>query len=487
MYVANRIVADVPTEHPGLGFEDYAEALAEAISAADRAQFTVGLYGRWGSGKSSLLRAIQRRLKADTRVITVEFDAWRYQRTQDILLPLLYAVHAAAAASGDETLTKSMWRLVKAFGLSLGFKIPVVGAEFTMTDIKKAWDEEGSPGIALDDAFARPFNELRRVGEELGDRRVVVFVDDLDRCTSENVVSMLESINVITDVPGFIFVLALDYDVLVKAVQTRYPHASGHEFIEKIIQVPFRIPRIVSSDPAALETLVPGFQTLAHLSEIREELQFAVDTAFQGNPRSVKRFINALTLSMRILSARNIPVDAALLCQILALELRWPDEFRDVRTAVVAADADPLSVVRESDDEALKLFASAIPQQTAEVLGPLLRFTEAVAEATPMLEPRDEEARERTSRVERGRARVVDELHEIGFVLHSQSSNAYYHPDLLVNRVVVAKQVVRIERDAHERDTGRRWMLVTSYRFTTELDAAMTAIKRLLESADRDS
>ncbi|MET0885769.1 MAG: P-loop NTPase fold protein, partial [Mycetocola sp.] len=145
MLVSNRIVADVPTAHPGLGFEDYASALAEAISSADRPQFTVGLYGKWGSGKSSLLRAMQRLLGDAPRVIAVEFDAWRYQRTQEIVLPLLYAVLGEVQRSGDTALAGSVWKLVKAFGMSLGFKIPVVGVEFSMNDIKRAWEEEGSP------------------------------------------------------------------------------------------------------------------------------------------------------------------------------------------------------------------------------------------------------------------------------------------------------------------------------------------------------
>lgn len=482
MQVSNRIVADVPTAHPGLGFEDYASALAEAILSADRPQFTVGLYGKWGSGKSSLLRAMRRLLGDAPGVIAVDFDAWRYQRTQEIVLPLLYAVLGEVQRSGDQALAGSVWKLVKAFGMSLGFKIPVVGVEVSMTDIKRAWDEEGSPAIALDEAFARPFDELRRVGEALGDRRIVVFVDDLDRCTSDNVVAMLESINVITDVEGFIFVLALDYDVLVQAVHSRYPHASGHEFIEKIIQVPFRIPRIAGGDLAALETLVPSFHSLEHLGGIREELQVAADVVFHGNPRSVKRFVNALTLSMRILPARGVDFDAALLSQLLALELRWPDEFRDVRTAVSAGDADPLLVLRESEDETLRQFAGQIATVSSEDLDPLLRYTSALAETTSTSNQDEADAADRLSRIELGRAQVERALSDLGFALHSRSSNAYYHPEISGYRVVMAKQVVRIEHEAISEFSGRRWELLESYRFTTQAPDAVAAIEKLRRS-----
>jgi predicted KAP-like P-loop ATPase len=126
-------------------------------------------------------------------------------------------------------------------------------------------------------------------------------------------VLVLESINVITDVPGFVFVLALDYDVLVRAVQQRYPSANGHEFIEKIIQLPFRIPRAESATNFDLREVVPAFDRMSHLLPFKDRLLPIIDVAFEGNPRSAKRFINALTLLMRILTARRVEFDSGLL------------------------------------------------------------------------------------------------------------------------------------------------------------------------------
>jgi predicted KAP-like P-loop ATPase len=94
----------------------------------------------------------------------------------------------------------------------------------------------------LDDIFSRPFSELRKIPEALQGERIAVLIDDLDRCSAGHVVELLEAINLIMDVHGFIFVLALDYDVIVSAVQERYPYASGHAFIQKIVQLPFRVP-----------------------------------------------------------------------------------------------------------------------------------------------------------------------------------------------------------------------------------------------------
>jgi chromosomal replication initiation ATPase DnaA len=85
-----QIIADIPTRSPGLGFEEYVEALTDAIRGGDPPQFTIGLYGPWGSGKSSLLSAIHARLeKYHPEVVPVVFEAWRYDQSQHLVVPLL--------------------------------------------------------------------------------------------------------------------------------------------------------------------------------------------------------------------------------------------------------------------------------------------------------------------------------------------------------------------------------------------------------------
>jgi predicted KAP-like P-loop ATPase len=81
------IVADIPQSDPRLGFAEYAEALADAIRGGTPPQFTIGIYGPWGSGKSSLLNVIHRELTRGEDVLPVFFDAWRYERSEYIVVP----------------------------------------------------------------------------------------------------------------------------------------------------------------------------------------------------------------------------------------------------------------------------------------------------------------------------------------------------------------------------------------------------------------
>jgi KAP family P-loop domain len=114
---------------------------------------------------------------------------------------------------GDKSLSDELKRALRSVLYGLQFKIGYLGIDVSPKDIKEQWDAQGLP--ALEQAFSKPFSELRRIPKALDGRRVAVLIDDLDRCSPEKVISVLESINLVMDVPGIIFVLALDYDVLV--------------------------------------------------------------------------------------------------------------------------------------------------------------------------------------------------------------------------------------------------------------------------------
>jgi len=93
-----RILLDEPVGDDGdaqLGFEDYADVLAGVILGSD-SPFTVGVFGDWGTGKTTLMRCIERRLLDHVPgtgrapvIVPVWFEAWRYEREEDLIAPLL--------------------------------------------------------------------------------------------------------------------------------------------------------------------------------------------------------------------------------------------------------------------------------------------------------------------------------------------------------------------------------------------------------------
>lgn len=466
------IIADVPTPQPGLGFAEYAAALADAIRGGEPPQFTIGLYGAWGSGKSSLLKAIDAALsRPESDVMPVFFDAWRYERADHIVIPLLHRI-CDVANSGDPDLAKVLRRALGALILSLKFNIQ--GLTIDPKAAKGAWEDSGL--TPLDDAFSRPFIELQQVPHALKGRRIAVLIDDLDRCSPENVVAVLEAINLVMDVPGFIFVLALDYEVLIQAIATKYPHVSGHAFIEKMVQLPFRVPPLYGGTDDLLTQLVPAWDALAR--ELPEPFvsccaEIAM-LALRGNPRQIKRYINSFLVVDRIVRARGLSINYAGLAAVMALQLAWPDEHRRVQEDVLLGHPSPLLPLQEraAEDPVLSRFADrffAATPYPLEELRTLMQLSAVVVasdpdDVTPLAGPADEIR-------ERNHLRLVEALLEHGYQASPRSPRLYFRDDSPGIRFAFTKFGFR--REARDADG---WKLRRSFLLTRGLDDALSAI-----------
>jgi hypothetical protein len=464
------IVADVPSDDPRLGFENYADALAAAVRGGVPAQFTLGIYGPWGSGKSSLLNALRVRLDGDDDVIPVFFDAWRYQKSEHIIVPLMHSIYSAGARRRDQGLVRSIGRALVSLAASLKFKLGPV--EFDLSGAEEAFRVQQSALDALDAAFERPFADMANISRELGTRRIVVLIDDLDRCSPAKVVDVLEAINLVMDVRGFVFVLALDYDVLVEAVRIRYPHTSGHVFIEKMVQVPFRVPRLVLARESFLADLVPQWRS-ASRGLGRDFAGHAYDVAtiaLDANPRQIKRFLNSVLVISRVAESAQVSFRGSDLAGLVGLQLRWPEQYQDLADSVSAGDADAVGSLATNleDDSALARYIDRFFRgggDTTARLRELVHLTsvialpEVVVEEVPAVRRRTAEEI-RTA----NRATLEEALDAAGYGRSNRTNRGlYYHPQIPDSRIVFGKTVVRVE----SKDTEGEWALVRSYLLTS--------------------
>ena len=448
------IVADIPTADPGLGFREYVDALAEAVRGGQPPQFTIGLYGAWGSGKSSLLRAMAKSLTAaDSEVLPVVFDAWRHERSEHIVVPLLYRICDAARRSGDRALTDHLMRAIKALIFSVNFRIAGVGVDTQA--MKENWDAELS---GLDEAFSKPFEEMRRLPETLDGKRVAVLVDDLDRCSPEKVVSLLEAINLVLDVPGFIFVLALDYDVLVNAVSAKYPHVSGHAFIEKMIQLPFRVPPLAVEPEVFIGELIPDWEV--HQAEFPDGFSDSVvdiaEIGLRANPRQIKRLINSFLVLERIAERRKLRVDLDLMAALIGLQLRWPDRYQELQDAVLASNPDPFAPFSAAEDDGLERYRERFfsKQPANHVLREILQLTAVVA-----TEASHAAKRPATELREEGRELLEAALPDYAFQRSPRSERLWYREGWPHFRIAMTKIGFRFERRSNNQEA---WGLLMS-------------------------
>lgn len=318
------LLTDRPMDSPGLGFESTVRTGTNIIleNANDERGFTIGVFGPWGSGKSSILREMRRRLDNEPGFLTVAFEAWRFGDSKLLMVELIRALTARLSEEG--IIKKNPFRKVLDYGTTmaagvatppLGFAGSSLGISDAVNDLLvSAWNdskiEEGSSASDLFDVFRGLADKLSE-----NDTHAVLLIDDLDRCSPDGIAQILSTLNALMDLDRFIFVLALDRAYIVSAITDAFglkdedgnrSVAFGDRFLEKIIQVPLAVPQIEFDEKTLEEFLGKdvlkvleafyGF-TKDNQSIVQEEI---IPNALRSNPRQVKRFFNSYIISYSV-------------------------------------------------------------------------------------------------------------------------------------------------------------------------------------------
>jgi hypothetical protein len=260
---------------------------------------------------------------------------------------------------------------------------------------------------------------------------------------------------------------------------------SGHEFIEKIVQLPFRVPPLVLADEsgAFLKELIPQWEELAARlpQAFVDSVVDVADIGLRANPRQIKRLINSYLLLRRIVEQRHLAVDDQLMTAMIGLQLRWPDHYYDLLASVLADDVEPFQPLLDSEDKSLARYAGRFFAGAPEAreLRQLLQLTTVVA-AEHSSATTDGDDRPVREIQETMRAGLEESLAAMGYARHPQSSRAWNHPGHSESRVLLRKTVVRLEQRNH-RDYGAPWRLVRSFDYRDSADA-VEAIQTLLSS-----
>jgi formylglycine-generating enzyme required for sulfatase activity len=385
------ILDDLPAEQDTLDFEPYVATLADIIaSPSTRTPLTIGVFGTWGAGKTSLMRMVRNRLPKGFR--WTWFDAWKYEGKETLWRALLLQVLAALRAAlprdkSDEAakaraelddLQTALYRAVEreevgqvtvdwdklvkgsVLGLthlSIGL-LPGLGPALS-TVLEKAQEQvTGADLNTLFDAIQRERSQIRveqvQFLEQFQDRfnrlvaqhvvargrRLVVFVDDLDRCLPEKAVEVLEAIKLFLDSPGCVFILGLDQAVIARGIEIKYRElgllgeASGEDrgrfviegarYLEKIIQLPFQLPPIEREHVAAFVTGLVGEWPHAECPKVFAE-------GLGDNPRQVKRTVNVFLLLWQLARKREAQITPVRLAKVVAIQHVYPELYQVLR------------------------------------------------------------------------------------------------------------------------------------------------------------
>src|SRR5215469_16872962 len=305
-YQRGLIITDDIAIDPILDFNLYADAIVKIIKDS-YPKFTIGLFGDWGTGKTTLMNSIYARLQNDDNSILVRFETWRYEREdQFALIPLLKTI---AFALPDEKQFQPLKRKLKRGAINFLKKTPDIVSsilsKYVSEDVSKfteaainSFREEFNSKLELlaevdrdtlyFDGFEDIRSEIRNIRQKNSAFRIVVFVDDLDRCSPAKTLQVLESIKVFLGMEGFVYVIGLSHDIVTKLIDIGYKETGvkGEQYIKKMIQIPITLPKWDNKD---IIKLIQDFKDkeLIH-KDYRDMIdQELISIAVENNPREL--------------------------------------------------------------------------------------------------------------------------------------------------------------------------------------------------------
>jgi formylglycine-generating enzyme required for sulfatase activity len=372
------------TEHDRLNFSHYADVLAEVVLTADT-PITIGIFGPWGSGKTSLMRLVAERLLA-RRSFThrwarvVWFNAWQYERDQGalwraLLLRVLEGLENDQLSKSDAQQiedwrtrlytdvqrseagsVKIDWPKLGKGALSLGLSlIPTPGTFLevaqllqgetgTLEDIISAFERERTEiyrrQLTLLEEFQGGFAHLVREYVWSRNGLLIIVIDDLDRCLPDRAVEVLEAIKLFLDVQGCVFFVGVDRDVIERVVRVQYADymkskgendstmpIAGQSYLEKIVQLPFHLPPLEDYQ-------IAGFIS-QHDAQLPLGCRDILASGLEPNPRVVKRTLNIFRLLLKLAEHRVAdgtmePVVPELLAKMVVIQARYHDLYHDL-------------------------------------------------------------------------------------------------------------------------------------------------------------
>lgn len=423
------ILTDNETKVDLLNNEAIAATIIKLLRDRPDQPVTVGVHGDWGAGKSSVLEMIEAGFADEATVLCLKFNGWRFQGFEDAKIALIEGIvtglvekRPALTKAGDAV--KDIFRRIDwlkvakrsgglAFTAFTGIPTPdqiratvEVLEGFVADPAKLATKEgveaavEGVKGLLKPkgdgestnvpdeiNAFRRAFDDLL---ERAGVEQLVVLIDDLDRCLPDTAIETLEAVRLFVFTSRTAFVVAADEAMIEYSVRKHFPdlpdttgpQTYARNYLEKLIQVPFRIPALGDTETRIYVVLLlvgaelgendTAFNAL--LAAARERLKRpwtsgALDAATvkaalgdkatnatnaltlsdqigpilasgtKGNPRQIKRFLNTLVLRQRTAEARGFGDDVKLpvLAKLMLAERFLPRLFDQIAATAAAA------------------------------------------------------------------------------------------------------------------------------------------------------
>lgn len=391
---------DTETAEDLLGYRFHAKLLKDIVLDDNMLPTSIGIFGNWGYGKSSLMLLMQKEVDIEIvkqkaagkewRVLQVRFNGWQYENYEStkysLIQVLLDSVESYLSANKDffEKLDGLLRRInllkvgVLLFKKYAWSQIPSkikeqlpsneeLKACIDVDNIDKFRAEFENDRTSL---FVTSFRKLfESIIKDAQFKSVIVYIDDLDRCSGERMIECIEAIKLFLNVDHTAFVLGADERMVELAIKEHYPvqdrnksviYSPFSDYLEKLIQIPYRLPRLSFGEQATyimfllLKSKYPNYfdGVLTKYYEFKDKEPFKIYTYKQfkqdlngrsipdveklleivpmmnrflnGTPRQLKRFLNTFDLRLRMVKVASMrEINEIILAKLMLLEYNF--------------------------------------------------------------------------------------------------------------------------------------------------------------------
>lgn len=413
-----------------LGFEVHANLIKGLVDEPGMLPITIGVFGDWGSGKSSIMETLKERYdeehKTDKSIVCLQFNGWIFEGYDDAKAALISSILECfqnRKSFGQKTVNKARklaksvnWMRVLGFGVK-NIATPLISASLTggatlapqifnwfqnlisdpkqiaekikdvdIDDIRKKYFKE-NPSISIEEQYqmVRQFRQdFKELLDEAKIQKLIILIDDLDRCLPDRIIDNLEAIKLFLNVENTAFVIGADPRIVRDAIRHRYKELISRDensengrvvidYLEKLIQIPYPLPKLSDSEVETYITLlfcedllendelnavhnafkefrgkdrysifgveqvtesITDKNTIKKLKEqigLISRLSPLIAGNLDGNPRQIKRFLNTFMLRKKLAEVAQIAdFRDDILAKLMILEYAEPNLFTEL-------------------------------------------------------------------------------------------------------------------------------------------------------------
>lgn len=337
--------SDKPIEKSSEDFLDrksFVKIFAKTLlNSCNQDTFTIGLYGKWGSGKTSIVNMTLNEIESmqdnqsDTPII-IRFEPWHFSDSTQLLKQFLIRLANEFQGKKDKTTKKVGQALTKysaAFELAEYIPIPVANTliakigKFSTNHIGNRMQKN----IEEQDILKQKEQVIQLLSKV--NKKIIIIIDDIDRLSAEQIRQVFQLVSSVAKFPNTTYLLVFDKDLVVKALQ-KVQEGNGEDYLEKIIQMPIQIPDAQVSKIHGilfkqLDTIIANYPDISFHDDHWKNLFSYCVAPFITNLRDVNRLSNALRFKLTEISAE---VDFTDMVSITAIEIGMPKLYEWIKT-----------------------------------------------------------------------------------------------------------------------------------------------------------